>query len=85
MHLEVEAESSSSGTRWKQMVTLDWYNNGDLVCHSLNESKRFFKRTCNPTPGVDEGMIWFVRLSKIPTIIKSNGIFNGMEIDHSRG
>jgi hypothetical protein len=84
MHLEVEAESSSSGTRLGQMVTLEWYNNGDLVCHSLNESKGFFKRTDKPTPGVEQGMIWFMRLPKTPKVIRGKRIFNGMEIDHSR-
>jgi len=66
------------------METLEWYNNGDLVCHSLNESTGIFKRTEKPTPGVEEGMIWFVRLPNIPKVIRSKGIFNGMEIDHCR-
>jgi len=41
-----EVEYSTSGTRWRQMVTLTWYNYGNLIrLHALNESKKFLKRT----------------------------------------
>jgi len=69
-HLEVEVEKdqheveySTSGTRWRQMVTPTWYNYGNLIrLHALNESKKFLKRTEKHTSWVEECMVGLVGL-----------------------
>jgi hypothetical protein len=43
VHLEVE--SFTSGTRWKLIIALKWYNYRDCECHALKERNVFFKRT----------------------------------------
>jgi len=57
VHLEVE--SSTSWTRWRQMVALEWYNYGIFGCHALvgilQENRRNWKdwrrygKTCRIT------------------------------------
>lgn len=53
-NIKLEVESSTDGSSRRQMVTLEWYNYGVLVCYSLVESN-FFSRERNRFWG-EEGM-----------------------------